>query len=635
LGGDLQNPFAVDIRALAALRVAVGTLLIADLLIRWSDVGWFMSDYGAYSVAASKAAASDWRLSLYWLADGLWWVHTLFAANIAVALLLIAGVRTRWVTFFAFVLLVSLHNRNPILLQGGDNLLVLLLFWGLFLPWGERLSVDATMVAKPSLEQRYVGGGSVALVLQILSVYFFSAFLKNGSEWTVDGTAIYYALHNDQVAHLLAPYWRDWHWLTVPLTHYVWWLELLGPIVALSPWFNAWARGLAAFCFITLEIGFLFNLNVGLFPFISIASLLVLLPTQIWDYLARVFAPKPHAPMVMYYDKTCVFCHKTCVLIRSVFALNARVEPAQDTPEVGTILEQEFSWVLEVEGNRYLRWAALVECVRRGGRFTWIAYPLSAVGVVGDSIYTWIGHNRGAFGRLTSVAMPWRDEMPRPGRIRQSAALAAAAVVLAGNVSALPSEAKAKLSDSWLEGVSQFYQWSQPLVQTARLDQLWNMFAPYPQKNDGWFLMVGLTEDGALVDVLRWQLTPPVTDKPRSFVPEQAQNYRWRKYLARMKRSGYTDEMGRYASAACARWNALVGSESAPKQGELAPPWPTLEAFNIYYVLERTPPMGEQGEVAYQLLWRHHCLDKHRLSENAVQKAMLATAADNMSSSTP
>ena len=65
----MQNPFAVDIRALAALRIAVGTLLIADLLIRWSDVGWFMSDYGAYSVAASKAAASDWRLAAEELTD--------------------------------------------------------------------------------------------------------------------------------------------------------------------------------------------------------------------------------------------------------------------------------------------------------------------------------------------------------------------------------------------------------------------------------------------------------------------------------------------------------------------------------------------------------------------------------------
>ena len=126
----MSNPFAIDLRALATLRIAVGLLIIADLLIRWSDVGWFMSEVGAYSLAASKAAASEWRFSLYWLFDSLWWVHSLFIINLLVGLMLIAGVRTRVVSWLAFVLLASLHTRNPILLQGGDNLLLVLTVWG-------------------------------------------------------------------------------------------------------------------------------------------------------------------------------------------------------------------------------------------------------------------------------------------------------------------------------------------------------------------------------------------------------------------------------------------------------------------------------------------------------------------------
>ncbi|MDG0978414.1 MAG: hypothetical protein P8O79_01680 [Halieaceae bacterium] len=618
----LSHPFSIDTRALAALRIAVGLIMIADLIIRWGDVAWFMSDYGAYSVGASKAAASDWRFSLYWLFDGLWWVHTLFAVQCFVALCLVAGARTRWMSFLAFVLVVSLHNRNPVLLQGGDNLLVLLLFWGLFLPWGERLSVDAAMTRQPCTSTRYVGAGSVGLLLQVLSVYFFSAFIKNGVEWTQEGSAIYYALHNDQVAHLLAPYWRDWHWLTVPLTHYVWWLELLGPIIALSPWFNSWARSLAAVCFITLEVGFLFNLNVGLFPFISIASLLVLLPSAFWDAVARVFAPKAHLPMVMYYDQPCDFCHKTCVLLRAVFGLNARIEPAQQTPDVGALLEQEFSWVLEVDGQRFLRWQALTECISRGGRFRGFAYVLRALQPVGDTLYHWIGLNRATLGKLTGVFMPWRVALHRPGSTAQWFASVAAGLVLAGNLVSLPQETKAALPDALVGVATQTTQFSKGLRDLARWDQRWNMFAPYPQKNDGWFLMVGLTTSGELVDVLHWRLSPPTTDKPANFVPDQAKNYRWRKYLTRMKRSAYRNEMGRYASAACYRWNAqsdLSGSTDARL-------WPVLEAFNIYYVQERTPPMGEQGGIEFQLLWRHHCLDKARLDENAVQKAMLATA---------
>ena len=624
-----RNPFLVDTRALAFLRIAVGCILLSDLLIRWGDVDWFLSHYGVYSATDAKALSSEWRFSLYWVLDSIWWVHLLFVGNVIIALMLMLGMRTRLATVLAFLFLVSLQNRNPVLLQGGDNLLLLLVFWGLFLPWGERISVDAAMTKQSVTAHQYVGIGSVALLIQVLSVYFFSAFLKNGAEWTVDGSAIYYALHNDQVAHLLAPYWRDWHAVTVPLTHYVWWLELLGPIIALSPWFNHWARGLAAFCFITLEIGFLFNLNVGLFPFISMASLLVLVPTPVWDRAAKLFRAKSHAPMTMYFDRDCVFCEKTCVLIRAIFGLDARIEPAQNYPDVGALLEREFSWVLEVDGQRYLRWGALIEAVRRGGRFQWFHYLLKAPGRFGDKIYTWIGHNRVYFGKVTAVLMPWRERLDRPKLTLQLMALAFTVVVLAGNVSRLPSEHRAVLPETVVRAADSVRNSSVPAVELFRLDQYWNMFAPYPQKNDGWFLMVGLTTDGELVDVLNWRLTEPSTQKPTNFIPEQAKNYRWRKYLTRIKRPGYKDELGRFASANCKRWNDQAELSHVRIDQSLDNGWPTLEAFNIYYIKERTPPIGQQGSIEYQLLWKHHCLDASRLGEDAVQKAMLATAGPN------
>ena len=130
---------------------------------------------------------------------------------------------------------------------------------------------------------------------------------------------------------------------------------------------------------------------------------------------------------------------------------------------------------------------------------------------------------------------------------------------------------------------------------------------------------------GELVDVLNWRLTGPSTAKPKNFIPEQAKNYQWRKYLTRIKRSGYKNELERFVSANCKRWNYQVELSAVG----LEQSWPTLEAFNIYYIKERTPPIGEQGSIEFQLLWRHHCLDASRLDENAVQRAMLATAGPN------
>jgi len=84
------------------MRICLALVILADLTIRWPDIEWFLSDTGSYSVVASKAAASDYRFSLYWLFDGLFWVHCLFAMNVVVALLMILGARTRLVTLLAF-----------------------------------------------------------------------------------------------------------------------------------------------------------------------------------------------------------------------------------------------------------------------------------------------------------------------------------------------------------------------------------------------------------------------------------------------------------------------------------------------------------------------------------------------------
>jgi hypothetical protein len=68
----------------------------------------------------------------------------LFAIAALVAIALLVGYRTRLATVL-LALLASLQARNPTLIQGGDNLLLLLLFWGMFLPLGARFAIDAAL----------------------------------------------------------------------------------------------------------------------------------------------------------------------------------------------------------------------------------------------------------------------------------------------------------------------------------------------------------------------------------------------------------------------------------------------------------------------------------------------------------
>src|SRR6185312_7530268 len=88
------------------------------------------------------------------------------AAVFAVGLLL--GYRTRLMTVVSWILLVSLHNRNPIILDAGDVLLRLLLFWSMFLPLGAAYSIDGvlTNLGARHPPTRIVSMASVALIIQ-------------------------------------------------------------------------------------------------------------------------------------------------------------------------------------------------------------------------------------------------------------------------------------------------------------------------------------------------------------------------------------------------------------------------------------------------------------------------------------
>ncbi len=611
----LNNPFMLDLRALALLRIGIGLLLLADLAIRAPDVALWLSDAGVFPREASIGFISEWHWSLYWLNGQPVWAGFLMLVAAIFAAMLIFGIRTRTASVVSFILLVSLHNRNPLLLQGGDNLLLLLLFWGCFLPWGERVSVDAAMVRQPRGDNGYFSVGTVALVLQVLSVYFFSALLKTGDEWVKDGTAIYYALQNDQFAFGLAQYWRDLHWLTQPLTHYVWWLELIGPILALCPLFFVGFRTLAVVAFISLEIGFIFNLRIGLFPYVSIVSLVALLPTDVWD---RLWPNKTsNTAIQLYFDKHCVFCEKTCYLLRYMLGLpNATIEPAQDNAQIGPILERENSWVvIDQQGRQLLRWAALVYVIQCSRRFAWIGNLLMRVGQRGDAAYNWIGDHRQQFGKLTAVLMPWRESYHRAGIPVSLVAGCLAITVFWNNLASIDRwdpvhGVETGLGDEFRVSVPGAVT---PVYNWLRLNQRWDMFAPWPQKNDGWLLMPGVLKNGELIEAGFADLREFSFDRPMISSADSVQypNYRWRKYLSRLQRASNSEYRLAYGSWLCRTWNAKY------------PDSQKLNAFNLYWVKKHTEPPGNPPVITVDLLMRYECRDKDLINEKIVESALI------------
>ena len=94
------------------------------------------------SLADSRDWHSPWSWSLYWLSDGPLLALALEALRLAATVALLFGVRSRLSAFVLFVLLASVAARNPLLLQSGDTVLVVMTFFACFLPLGARASLE-------------------------------------------------------------------------------------------------------------------------------------------------------------------------------------------------------------------------------------------------------------------------------------------------------------------------------------------------------------------------------------------------------------------------------------------------------------------------------------------------------------
>ena len=222
--------FGVDLRTLALFRILPGTYLLLDLGIRATDIVAHYTDIGVFPHSAIVDHLSPGAFSLHLINGSMAFQGGLFACAALLAVLLIIGWRTRWVTVLSWLMLVSLANRNTDVLSGQDQLALALMFWAMFLPLGARYSVDSALdTTKPQAPNLHVSVASAALMIQGMLVYFFSAVLKSDAQWVPDGTAVYYALQLDYFATPFTHWFRQFEPVLQGLTYYVRFLELLGP----------------------------------------------------------------------------------------------------------------------------------------------------------------------------------------------------------------------------------------------------------------------------------------------------------------------------------------------------------------------------------------------------------------------
>lgn len=279
----LRSRVAVDPRALAAFRIALGTVLLLDVLTRLRHFRALYTDSGAVprsAVLAEYGGAYDLLLS----APEPWFPAVSFLVLAVSALALIAGYRSRVGALLALLSLVTVQMRNPFVLNGGDVLLRILVLWAVFLPLDRRFAVG---VEEPTTEP-IVSVATTGVIVQTVLVYAVNATHKLDSVPWRSGEAVAGVFRTEQYTYLLADLVGDALLGTglLTLATYAWFgLLLLSPFLLLS---RGRLRATLVSLFVVAHLGMLLTLAVGLFPLISITSLLLLYPPRAWDWLERV-----------------------------------------------------------------------------------------------------------------------------------------------------------------------------------------------------------------------------------------------------------------------------------------------------------------------------------------------------------
>ncbi len=289
----LRKALPIDVRSLAALRIALGLMLLIDLAARAGNLTAHYTDAGVFPRAlrieldaAEAASGENYHWSLHMLSGERWAQAAIFALAGGGALAMLVGYRTRLATIVSLVLTVSLQTRNPLVVDAGDLMLKCLLFWSMFLPLGAAASFDRVLRPGDAPPPKDVfSAASAALLLQVCMIYWSTAAEKHDPIWTRDYTALYYTLSLDTFAKPLAHWLLQFPGLLVVLTAMTYWAEWLLPVAALLPIFKGWPRAGAVLFFWMLHLGTAITMELGLLPWIAMTAWLPFLPGVCWDRL--------------------------------------------------------------------------------------------------------------------------------------------------------------------------------------------------------------------------------------------------------------------------------------------------------------------------------------------------------------
>jgi hypothetical protein len=572
----------VDTRTLGIFRIATGLLLLTNLYDRIGG-GNLVSLYSNQGVLPNHYALFLPPAQGYWSVllgfSSPWEMRFVFTFVWVIFICYTLGLKTRWMQVLALVAYESVNNRFILIQHGGNVVVNIMLVWSVFLPLGERFSLDALLdslrrhkggepadlnarAGAPTAPTRVAALAYFGFCFNFAAIYFFNALHKGGSSW-LEGSTIHYVLWQNRMATHLAAFVRmhEPFWLSPALTWGTLVMEWSLPWLIILPFFKKWLRAVAVLFVNALHGGIALLCTLGPFSYSMMATSMVLWQTEHFDLIEAQAKKRLQRRTVRYQAD----------VPRQRFW--ARIASRLDL--LGALTFQAGTRLEVVDGGKTHAGADAVSSLARalplGVLYAWL--PATFGGPV-----LWLMRTLHAWFEGTDERPPRPKTSPIVAWLGTWVSIVAPTAVLIAVLSqlsmenwGLPPALKIKSRPQWMTGI----------IEYLTIPQGWSMFAPEPPRDDARLVVDATLTDGTHLDLL--------TGAPPDFEPWKHgpwwMDQHWCEFHSRMKGWGqhwrnFRDFLVR--TPIREDWRQDLG----------------IQDFEVYFVANKSPPPGSvDGEL--------------------------------------
>jgi hypothetical protein len=597
--------FSIDLRSLALMRIFVGLVIIGDLIERSIDLSAHYTDEGIAprEMVFRHLGHSCW-FSIHLISGSWWFTCLLFLLHGLAAFSMVIGYKTKFSTFSVWLLTTSLQSRNLLVLHGGDILMRLILFFAMFLPLGKRFSIDQFLkefdqgpmkynkVHKITKKSVICNVATFAIIAQFAMMYGFSTLHKTGDPWRKDYTATFYALKLSYFRLTIGDLLLNFPTVLKCLTFVVFYFERFGWLLLMSPVFSQLSRLIGVFGFIGMHFGFTISMAVGMFGWISMASLCCLLPEIFWEKIIwRFVSTEKRRSLTIMFDEqdrlswmiVCFF--RTFLVIpttkfqayqmktQTMEHIESIDKPSNDQIDIESLDKSTKSTWIVIDSSKfsYEGFSAIVVVVQHSVLFFWMAPMLSRLEIIGnlmlkslfdafefstdkktDRLYY---ETENESDKSTNQSIWYQFDWKWFFHVKNLIKLVKTLIVLFA-VAWVFAFCCAHLVD--FEFVPQPYE--PGLI--MRLDQYWSMFSPHPPKDDFSFSIRANLLNGSQVELFKqggfydWK-GRSIDLQPSTTIQKDIRNHRWLKFWENVTMSPKKRFIRMYLSMyVCRNWNS-------------------------------------------------------------------------------